>query len=87
MDDDADAVCLMVRHNGADDAGTRIWMIKVDTRSKTLLSVVRYNTARYKPTEDEDKKNDEYHRWINDESRDYFGGTGFIPSQVSKYLN
>jgi hypothetical protein len=39
MDDD-DAVCLMVRTPATDRT---IWMIKVDTRSKNLLSVVRYN--------------------------------------------
>jgi hypothetical protein len=39
MDDD-DAVCLMVRTPATDRT---IWMIKVDTRSNNLLSVVRYN--------------------------------------------
>jgi hypothetical protein len=61
MDDD-EAVCVMVCSN---------MIIKVDTRSKMLLSVVSYNTTPYK------HMNDEYG----------FDNFGFIPSQVSKYLN
>jgi hypothetical protein len=66
MDDD-DVVCLMVRTNAID---RRIQMIKVDTRSKTLLSLARYN-----------------YKHMNDESGDPFDNIGFIPSDISKYLN
>jgi hypothetical protein len=75
MYDDA-AICLMVRHYDVDADDIRIWMIKVDAKSKTLLSIVPYNSARYKPMDDDE-----------DESQDHFDGIGFIPSEVSKYLN
>ena len=77
--DDADAVCLMVGRCAVDAADRRmIWMIKVDTRSKTLLSVVRYNSERCKPLDGDDDGP------LTDESRDYFDGIGFIPSEISK---
>ncbi|KAM0872999.1 hypothetical protein ACQ4PT_038354 [Festuca glaucescens] len=81
--DDADAVCLMVRHYDVD--ASRIWMIKVDTRSKTLLSLVPYNSARYKPMNDDDE-DDVLPSWLSDESEDHFDGIGFIRSEVSNYL-
>jgi hypothetical protein len=52
MDDD-DAVCLTVRTPAAD---RRIWMTKVDTqelRSKTLLSLVRYNNKHMNDESDD----------------------------------
>uniref|UniRef100_A0ACD5WMR1 Uncharacterized protein n=1 Tax=Avena sativa TaxID=4498 RepID=A0ACD5WMR1_AVESA len=92
--EDTDAVCLMVRHYGLDAPDRRIWMIKVDTRSKTLLSVVRYNTARYKELEEDNNDDDDGQsryraqllRRHNDESHDHFDDIGFIPSEFSKYL-